>query len=95
MKNCKRNKILGLVTICINVLLLLKPLYLYYFYNFTGKLYLFMYPSWVLLVNASLGIVGMFISILLYKKMIRIKLFLIITLTIWLIALSNYFFPIY
>jgi ABC-type multidrug transport system permease subunit len=96
MKKYKANKILGLITIGINVLLIINALNLYYCYNFCPHLiYLFMYPNWVLLVNALLGIVGIFISILLYKNKIRIKLFLIVTLTLWLVTLSNYYFPIY
>lgn len=95
MKNCKRNKIIGLITICINSLLVFNSLYWYYVYNFTNILYLVMIPYWVLLVNALLGIVGIFISILLYKGKIGIKLFSIVTLTIWLVTLSNYFFPIF
>ncbi len=96
MKNCKRNKIIGLVAICINSLLVLDSLHTYYLYNFTsGRLFLFMYPNWVLLVNALLGIVGIFISILLCKGKIGIKLFSIVTLTIWLVTFSNYFFPIF
>lgn len=96
MKKCKWNKIIGLITICINSLLVFDSLYWYYLYNFTsGILYLFMYPNWVLLVNALLGIVGIFISILLFKEKIKVKLFLIVTLVLWFVTLSNYCFPIY
>jgi len=52
-----------------------------------------MYPNWVLIVNALLGIFGIFISILLCKEKIGFKLFSIITPMIWLVSLSNYFFP--
>lgn len=95
MKKCKINKVLGLAAICINVLLVFKPLYLLYAYNFTSALFLFMYPNWVLLVNALLGIIGIIISILLYKGKIGIKLFVIVTLILWLVTLSNYCFPMY
>ena len=91
MKNYNVNKILGLITICINSLLVFYSFYLYYLYNFTsGLLFLFKYPNWVLLVNALLGVVGISISILLYKKIIGIKLFLIVKLVLWLFTLSNY-----
>jgi hypothetical protein len=95
MKNCKITKVLVFITICVNTLLLLIPLYLYYCYNFTDKLFLFMYPNLVLLINALFGIVGMSISIMLYREIISTKLFLIVTLILWLVSLSNYFFPIY
>ncbi len=95
MKRYKTNKILGLITICINVLLFFKSLYLFFTYNFTDKLFLFMYPNWVLLTNALLGIIGAYIALLLFKNMIGIKLFLIVTLVLWFISLSNYFLSIY
>lgn len=95
MKKDKVNKILALVTMCINALLIFNALNLFYGYNFTSKLYLFMYPNWVLLVNSVLGIIGVFMSIMLYKKKVSIKLFLVITLALWLVILSNYFRPFY
>ena len=95
MKRYKTNKILGLITICINVLLFFKSLYLLFTYNFTDRLFLFMYPNWVLLINALLGIIGAYIALLLFKNMIGIKLFLIVTLVLWFISLSNYFLSIY
>lgn len=95
MKRYKTNKILGLITICINVLLFFKSLYLLFTYNFTDKLFLFMYPNWVLLINALLGIIGAYIALLLFENMIGIKLFLIVTLVLWFISLSNYFLSIY
>ena len=77
MKSHKINKILGLVAIGINV------------YNFTGILFLFMYPNWVLVINALLGIIGIYISILLFKNMIGIKLFLILTFVLWGIMIGK------
>lgn len=62
MKSHKINKILGLVAIGINVLFVFKSLYLLYVYNFTGILFLFMYPNWVLVINALLGIIGIYIQ---------------------------------
>ena len=95
MKSHKINKILGLVAIGINVLFVFKSLYLLYVYNFTGILFLFMYPNWVLLINALLGIIGAYIALLLFKNMIGFKLFLIVTLVLWFISLSNYFLSMY
>lgn len=94
MKKVKANKILGLIAICINVLFIFDALRLFYCYNFTPTLYLFMYPNWVLLVNALLGVVGIIISIMLYKKRIGLKLFLLLTLMLWFVILSDYCFPI-
>ena len=92
MKSHKINKILGLVAIGINVLFVFKSLYLLYVYNFTGILFLFMYPNWVLVINALLGIIGIYISILLFKNMIGIKLFLILTFVLWGIMLFLFHF---
>ena len=95
MKKYNTNKILGLITICINVLLFFKSLYLLFVYNFTDRLFLFMYPNWVLLINALLGIIGAYIALLLFKNMIGFKLFLIVQLVLWFISLSNYFLSMY
>jgi ABC-type multidrug transport system permease subunit len=92
MKNGKINIVLGLIVICINVFLLGESIYLYYCYNFTDILYMFMYPNWVLLTNILLSTVGIFMAILLHKKKISIILFLIAALVLWLIIFSNYFF---
>ena len=94
MKNHKRNKILGVVAICINSLLVLDSFYWLYAYNFTPILWLIMYPNWVLLLNALFGIIGICISILLFKNRIGIKLFLIVTLALWLVTVLNYRLPI-
>jgi hypothetical protein len=94
MKKNKRNKIIGLIVTCINALLVLDSLYWYCAYNFTDILYLVMIPYKVLLVKFLLGILGFYISILLYKGKIGIKLFLIATLAIWLIIFANYVFSI-
>ena len=95
VKNMKNIKILGIIAMCINALLLFYTIYLYYCYNFTNTLFLFMYSNLVLLINALLGIVGVFVSIMLYKKIVSVKVFLIVTLILWFVILSNYFFPMY
>lgn len=95
MKKSKTYKVIGIIAICINTLIILDSIYLYYSYNFTGKLYLFMYPNYVLLINVVIGIIGIFVSIWLYKKIIGIGLFTIVTAVLWLATLSNYFLPLF
>lgn len=95
MKNIKTNGIIGFIAICINAFLLINSFYFYYCYNFTDILFLFMYPNHILLMNALVGALGICVSILLYKRLIGINLFLIVTLALWLLTLSNYFFPIF
>lgn len=64
------DRIMGLVVICINVLLLIQSLYLLYAYNLTNRLFLFMYPNWVLLINALLAVIGNYTPILVIKNKI-------------------------
>ena len=84
-------KIFSYVAIGVNTLLLLFCLELFYGYHFTNKLYLFMYPDWILITIALLAIIGICVSILLLKKRIRFGLFLILTLLIWLLIFFGLF----
>ncbi len=93
MKNGKVNKVFGIIVIGISILLLLRSFYLLYCYNFTNILFLFMYPNWILFINAVLGAVGIYISILLYKEKIRFILFLFLILLIWILTFVSYAFP--
>ncbi len=94
MKKSKTYKVIGIIAVCINIFVLFDSIYLYYSYNFTGKLYMFMYPNHVLLIDALIGIIGISISVMLYKKIVGIRLFLIVIAVLWLTTLSNYFFPV-
>ena len=87
MKKYKANKIVGIVTLCINILFLFNPIYIYYYYNFTCCSFLMMVPNWLLLINALLGMLGISLSIMLYKGVIALKWFLILTGILWLIIL--------
>ncbi len=80
------DRIMGLVVIYINVLLLIQSLYLLYAYNLTNRLFLFMYPNWVLLINALLAVIGNYTPILVIKNKIGLKTFLKTTLLFWLIV---------
>ena len=84
MATFKMDRIMGLV--CINVLLLIQSLYLLYAYNLTNRLFLFMYPNWVLLINALLAVIGNYTPILVIKNKIGLKTFLKTTLLFWLIV---------
>jgi|UPI000837E524 hypothetical protein len=94
MENLKINKVFGIIATGISTLLLFKSFYLLYCYKFTNLLFLFMYPNWILLINAVFGTIGIYISILLCKERIRFRLFLILILLIWLLAFGSYVFPI-
>lgn len=86
MATFKMDRIMGLVVICINVLLLIQSLYLLYAYNLTNRLFLFMYPNWVLLINALLAVIGNYTPILVIKNKIGLRTFLKTTLLFWLIV---------
>ena len=86
MATFKMDRKMGLVVICINVLLLIQSLYLLYAYNLTNRLFLFMYPNWVLLINALLAVIGNYTPILVIKNKIGLKTFLKTTLLFWLIV---------
>ena len=86
MATFKMDRIMGLVVICINVLLLIQSLYLLYAYNLTNRLFLFMYPNWVLLINALLAVIGNYTPTLVIKNKIGLKTFLKTTLLFWLIV---------
>jgi hypothetical protein len=94
MKKTKTYKVIGIMALCINAFILLNSISLYYFYNFTDKLYMFMYPNYILLINTLIGIIGISISVMLYKKIVGIRLFSIVTAILWLATFSNYFFPV-
>ncbi len=95
MKKTITYKVIGTISVLINTLIIFLSIYLYYSYNFSGKLYYVMIPNYVLLINALIGIIGIFISVMLYKKRIGIRLFSLITAALWFATLSNYLFPVF
>ena len=82
----RRNRIIGLIVMCIDILILSRQAYLLYAYNFTDRLFLFMYPYRVLLTNAALLCAGMVLSVLLLRDKIKLKPFLFLTILIWVIV---------
>ena len=82
----RRDRIIGLIVMCIDILILLNQAYLLYAYNFTDRLFLFMYPYWVLLTNAALLCAGIVLSIMLLRGRIKLKSFLLLTILIWIIV---------
>jgi len=72
------NLIIGLFVIIFNTYLIFDSLYLIYLYHFTSILFMFMYPDWVLVLNAILGLLGIFIGWKILNRKLRIiKWFLI------------------
>ena len=77
----RRDRIIGLIVMCIDILILSS-----HAYNFTDNLFLFMYPNWVLLTNAALLCAGIVLSIMLLRGRIKLKPFLFLTILIWVIV---------
>ena len=82
----RRDRIIGLIVMCIDILILSSQVYLLYAYNFTDRLFLFMYPNWVLLTNAALLCAGIVLSIMSLRGRIKLKPFLLLTILIWVIV---------
>ena len=81
----RRDRIIGLIVMCIDILILSNQAYLLYAYHFTDSLFLFMYPNWILLTNAALLCAGIVLSIMLLRSRIKLKPFLLLTILIWVI----------
>lgn len=64
------NIVIGIVMIILNLLWIYRQLELLYGYHFTGRLYLFMFPDWVLILNTICGLIGIFLAVRLIKRKI-------------------------
>ena len=82
----RKDRIIGLIVICIDILILTSQAFFLYAYNFTDRLFLFMYPNWILLTNAALLCAGIVLSIMLLRGRIKLKPFLLLTILIWIIV---------
>lgn len=64
------NITIGVIMIILNCLWLYRWLELLYGYHFSGKLYLFQYPNWILVMNIICALTGIFLAVRLIKKKI-------------------------
>jgi len=69
----KRNLIIGWIIVAINLYWIWDNLFLMYQYRYSGVLWMFMYPDWVLILNAVLGLIGIYIGINLIRQRMKIK----------------------
>jgi hypothetical protein len=89
-----KNKIIGTIILILNIIWTGDWIWLFYGYHFTGKLWLFIYPDWVLITNMILGILGVIIGINLIKNKIGIKKALIMDIPLLIIGfLISYIIP--
>ncbi len=68
----------GMIMIFFNLYWIWFSMHLWYLYNYTDILFLFMYPDWVLYFNSGLGLIGILIGIGIVKVKIKIKLGILI-----------------
>ena len=66
------NFVIGLIIISINLYWIWDNLYLMYRYRIPGIMWLFMYPDWVLILNAILGLIGIYMAILMIIERMKI-----------------------
>lgn len=69
----KWNLIIGWIIVAINLYWIWDNLFLMYRYRYTGVLWMFMYPDWVLVLNAILGLIGIYIGTRLIRQRMKIK----------------------
>ena len=91
MKKVNKNQVVALIFAMISLLWTIQFACLFYSYHFvTGILYLFMYPDWFLIVNMTIGIIGFYISVLLFRNKLKMKSFLIIVIVLFLVGSCVY-----
>jgi len=90
----KLNIIIGSVILILNSLWAYRFIWLFYAYKYSGILWFYMYPSWVLIFNIVVGIIGIISGILLIINKTNIKRAVLIDLPILIIGfLISYLVP--
>jgi len=79
-----KTKVIGFVLLILDLLWISRWSWLFYAYNFTEILWLFMYPDWILILNMSFGLIGFYSAIRLVKKKASIKNTLLIHFALFL-----------
>jgi len=64
------NIIIGIIMIILNTIWIYHHAELFYGYHFTGILYFFKYPDWVLILSTICGFIGIFLAARLIKRKI-------------------------
>lgn len=70
----------------VNIIWTVDWIWLFYGYHFTGRLWLFMYPDWILILNTIFGLIGITIGARLIKSKIVIKKALLIEIPKFIIG---------
>ena len=67
------NLITGLILLFINAYWIWDNLYLLYLYHYSSILFSIMFPDWILIVNAILGLFGVIIGFKVIRKKMKIR----------------------
>jgi len=67
------NLVISILIFSFNTYWIWDNLYLLYLYRFSGILWFYMHPYWVLILNAILGFIGYTFGIQLIRRKIKIK----------------------
>ena len=91
MNKESKYKIIGIIILIINIIWTVDWIWLFYGYHFTGILWMFMYPDWILILNAIFGLIGITIGASLIKSKIVIKKALLIEIPKFIIGFAILF----
>ena len=83
----KLNQIVGITCAVINLLWTIHFAHRFYLYHFTDIMFLSMYPDWILFVNMTIGIIGLYISLLLFRNRLKMNFFSIIKIIMLFVGL--------
>ena len=86
-------RIHGIIQIVISIVFIYFHAELFYGYHFSGNLYLFMIPNWILVLNILLGIIGIFIGVKTYKGTLKIWQGYLLLITILILGSSLEMIP--
>jgi hypothetical protein len=94
--SAKTNQIVGVLFAVLNVLWIIHNAHFFFAYRFQNVLWLYMVPDWQLIANITISFIGLFMSWLLFKNRLKMKLFLIIeAIFLLLVSLLEQFYLIF
>ena len=86
MNKNSKNIIIGIIILIINIIWTGEWIWLFYGYHFSGRLWLFMFPDCILILNIIFGLIGITIGTKLMKGKIMIKNALLIEISKFIVG---------
>ena len=74
----KINQIVALIFAGINLLWIIRNVYFFFAYRLKGVLWFYMIPDWKLISHITIGFIGVYMSLLLFRNRMKMKYFLLI-----------------